>query len=300
MTGIEPKVGGTGRLLEICRQAAQAARLAFQSVEDRSLVGSRPGQYALDLDVDGPVVEVFLAAGIPVLSEESGFTAALAPAPVPSPGPMPASDPAPAPATAPAPAPATAQPGDSGGLLAVVDPVDGSTNASRGIPWYATSLCVMDDSGPLVALVEDLTGGSSYHAVRDAGAWKDGQAIAVSGISRLADSVVGMSGFPGRYLGWLQYRSLGAASLDLCLVGEGALDAYVVTGRSRLGLWDYAAGMLICQEAGGAVGEVDGMDLVVREHGARRRIAAAATPELLGEVLDRFRPERSGNLSVAR
>ncbi len=50
--------------------------------------------------------------------------------------------------------------------MAVVDPVDGSTNASRGIPWYASSICMLDADGPRVSVVANLANGVRYHAVR--------------------------------------------------------------------------------------------------------------------------------------
>ncbi len=105
-------------------------------------VGDRPGQYRLDLAVDAAVLEVLRAAGVGVLSEESGITV-----------------------------------GDSP-IVVVVDPVDGSTNASRGIPWYACSLCAVDDEGPIAALVVNLATGTRYSAERGRGALRDGEPIA--------------------------------------------------------------------------------------------------------------------------
>ena len=66
---------------------------------------------------------------------------------------------------------------------------------------------------------------------------------------------MGISGFPGLYPGWAQFRALGAASLECCAVAEGVLDAYLVVGRSTLYSWDYLAGLLICREVGVAEGE---------------------------------------------
>ena len=93
------------------------------------------------------------------------------------------------------------------------------------------------------------------------------------------------SGYPPRYLGWSQYRCLGAAALDLCAVAEGVLDGYAVVGGSKLGSWDYLGGMLVCTEAGAAVGEAQGRDLVTLSHAERRAPFAAATPDLLAEFL---------------
>jgi fructose-1,6-bisphosphatase/inositol monophosphatase family enzyme len=64
------------------------------------------------------------------------------------------------------------------------------------------------------------------------------------------------------------------------------IDAYSVVGRSELGSWDYLGGMLVCTEAGAAVGELDGLDLITTDHRARRSVAAAATPQLLTQVID--------------
>ena len=86
---------------------------------------------------------------------------------------------------------------------------------------------------------------------------------------------MGISGFPGLYPGWAQYRALGAASLECCAVAEGVLDAYLVVGASTLYGWDYLAGLLICREVGVAEGERQGRDLIVRDASSRRPIVAA-------------------------
>jgi fructose-1,6-bisphosphatase/inositol monophosphatase family enzyme len=101
---------------------------------------------------------------------------------------------------------------------------------------------------------------------------------------------VGFSGYPPTYLGWSQYRSLGAAALDLCAVAEGVLDGYAVVGGSRLGSWDYLGGMLICTEAGAVVAESEGRDLVTLVHTDRRTPVAAATPDLLDQLTRAVHP----------
>jgi fructose-1,6-bisphosphatase/inositol monophosphatase family enzyme len=97
----------------------------------------------------------------------------------------------------------------------------------------------------------------------------------------LGQAIIGFSGYPPRYLGWSQYRGLGAAALDLCAVAEGVLDGYAVVGGSKLGSWDYLGGMLICTEAGAVVAEAQGRELLTLEHEDRRSPLAAATPALL-------------------
>src|SRR5690606_3939966 len=133
-------------------------------------------------------------------------------------------------------------------VTVVLDPLDGSTNASRGVPWFATSLCAVDDAGPLAALVVDLASGTRFSATRGGGATRDGRRIAVSGAARLDASLVALSGLPPRHLGWQQFRALGAAALDLCAVASGAVDAFVDCSPDAHGPWDYLGGMLVCLE----------------------------------------------------
>jgi fructose-1,6-bisphosphatase/inositol monophosphatase family enzyme len=171
--------------------------------------------------------------------------------------------------------------GEDRGVLVVLDPLDGSTNAAHGIPWFATSLCAVDGDGPRVALVVDQARGVRFHAIRGGRAKRDGREMRPSGRRALGDAVVALSGWPGRHLGWRQYRVLGAAALDLCAVAGGVVDAYLGCDGDGLGPWDYLAGMLICQEAGAEVADAEGRDLVALTHEDRRTPVAAATPELL-------------------
>ena len=105
------------------------------------------------------------------------------------------------------------------------------------------------------------------------------------GLPASGQAIVAFSGYPPQYSGWIQYRCLGAAALDLCAVAEGVLDGYAVVGGSMLGSWDYLGGMLVCTEAGAVIGEAQGKDLVTLSHADRRAPFAAATPALLAEFL---------------
>jgi fructose-1,6-bisphosphatase/inositol monophosphatase family enzyme len=239
----------THALLDVLHAAADAVADALAAVDDRRAPGTRAGQYGIDLVADAVALPALRDAGLAVLSEESGL----------SPG--------------------------STGLLAVLDPVDGSTNASRGIPWYATSICVLDDEGPLVALVADQATPRRFTATRGGGAFLDGVPVRPSDRVELGDAIVALSGYPARYLGWRQFRALGAAALDLCSVAAGVVDAYVDCSVDAHGPWDYLAGLLVCTEAGAIVTEAHGRELVVRGHGDRRTPVAAATPALAAAVL---------------
>jgi myo-inositol-1(or 4)-monophosphatase len=224
------------------------------TVTDWGPSGRRTGQYSADLLADDAALGPLGAAGLDVLSEESGHTAS----------------------------------GRS--LLAIVDPLDGSTNASRGIPWFATSICVLDDEGPLVGLVADQSGamrgttGPRWWAVRGAGAFRDGAPITPSTAASLDAAIVGLSGMPPHYLGWSQFRALGAVALDLCQVADGTLDGYIDCSLDAHGSWDHAAASLICTEAGAVVADAFDRDLVPRGHDDRRTPIAAGTADLLAAI----------------
>ena len=149
---------------------------------------------------------------------------------------------------------------------------------------YSTSICVFDADGPRIGTVVNHSSGQRYHAIRDSGAWRDGMVIAPSKCEVLSESVVGLSGFGSDDLGSWQYRTFGCASLELCAVADGSLDAYVLGDGIALRSWDYLAGLLICVEAGASVSELDGRDLWIRSDSPRRPIAAA-TRGLLGTIL---------------
>jgi myo-inositol-1(or 4)-monophosphatase len=236
-------------VIEVLDRVAIGVRRDLDGLDNWGLAGTRPGQYRSDLVADRIALEILDGAGFGVISEESGI-----------------------------------HHGDRN-IVVVIDPVDGSTNASRRIPWWATSLCALDDEGPLAALVVNQATGTRFDAFRDGGARCDGRTIAPTSARHMGEAMVAFSGYPARHLGWLQFRSLGAAALDLCAVASGTLDAFVDCAPVSLAPWDYLGGMLVCQEAGARVGEAFGRELVVREFGPRRTIVAAATTDLLTETL---------------
>lgn len=237
------------QVLALLHEAAIAVREALDDLDDWGLAGTRPGQHRSDLAADAAALEVLDAAGVGVLSEESGLHAA------------------------------------ERDIVVVVDPLDGSTNAARGVPWFATSLCAVDGDGPRAALVVDLPHGRTFVAVRGGGASVDGVPLHPSRCTDLGRGVVGISGMPARPLGWRQFRALGAAALDLCAVAEGTLDGYVDCSPDAHGVWDYLGGALVCAEAGAAVADAHGRDLVTLDPAARRTPVAAAGAGLLDQLL---------------
>ena len=233
-------------LVELLHETALSVRAALDGLHgaDWDLTGTLDGQHHSDLVADAAALAVLAQAEVGVLSEESGLH------------------------------------NGERDVIVVVDPLDGSTNASRGVPWFATSLCAVDGDGPRAALVVDLPHGRTFTAVRGGGASVDGVPLRPSGCTEAGEALVGVSGLPSRSLGWRQFRALGAAALDLCAVADGTLDAFVDCTPSAHGAWDYLGSTLICLEAGAIVGDAHGRGLETLDPLARRTPVAAATQPL--------------------
>ena len=154
-------------------------------------------------------------------------------------------------------------------ILFVVDPLDGTTNFLHGYPEYAVSIALMLAGTPAAAVVRNVVTGECFTATVGGGAHRDGAPIRVSGITDPALALIG-TGFPFRTVEQIpEYlpqfaavaratagvRRAGSAALDLCDVACGRFDAF---WELSLAPWDFAAGVLIVQEAGGLVTTVDG------------------------------------------
>ena len=150
-----------------------------------------------------------------------------------------------------------------GSRTLIVDPVDGTYNAVRGIPLFATSLAVGADTLACVThgLVRDLPRGDTYYAEKGKGALRNGRPIrtrAFLGKESLFSVYLGEHAEPASYdvaRRARRVRNFGAAALDLCGVASGVFDLYYqnTTPASRLRVVDIAAGVLLVREAGGVV-----------------------------------------------
>lgn len=235
-------------LLDLCARVADAIRVAVAGIDARALLdpGVREGQYHLDLVADAAALEVLHAAGVGVVSEESGFTG------------NPASP-----------------------IEVVLDPVDGSTNCSRGIPLWGTAIGVRVDGDVVVGYVCNQTTGTTWTARRGGGAFRDGVAIRASETRTPTRALLATEGLPPRSDFW-QFRALGSAAIDMCMVADGSIDGAIVPGG--IYVWDYLGAQLICEEAGAVVAEATGASLIDAPHGEKRWPLVAGTAELL-EVL---------------
>ncbi|WP_150307142.1 inositol monophosphatase family protein [Planctomonas psychrotolerans] len=173
--------------------------------------------------------------------------------------------------------------GGSSGLTWVVDPIDGTVNFLYGIPAWAVSIAVVEGGtdpstwNALAGCVVNPTSGETFTAMRGGGAFLNGVRLRANGAVDLASALIG-TGFSysaerrveqARIVGHVvavarDIRRIGAASLDLCNVAAGRIDAYYERGLKP---WDHAAGALVASEAGarvsGAAGAAASGDLLI-------------------------------------
>ncbi len=153
-----------------------------------------------------------------------------------------------------------------GSKTLVVDPIDGSHNVLRGMPFATVSLALGEGTlaGVDVGLVHDLFSGATFWATRGGGAFVDGRPIHVRGWElRQELFFVNLGRHSTRRAVELaergrRIRSLGCASLEMSMVAQGAADAYLFdndTPNRNLRVTDIAAAYRIVLEAGGQVGD---------------------------------------------
>jgi histidinol-phosphatase len=145
--------------------------------------------------------------------------------------------------------------GDDGGNARwIVDPIDGTKSYVRGIPVWATLLALVRDGVTVVSLVSAPALGRRWWALRDGGAFADGEPCRVSTVARIEDAVVSTTtprGMPRGFAALAEraWATRGFADFwQYCLVAEGAVD---IACDPSLELWDYAAVQLLVEEAGG-------------------------------------------------
>jgi histidinol-phosphatase len=148
--------------------------------------------------------------------------------------------------------------GDEGGAVRwVIDPIDGTKNFSRGVPVWATLIALEREDEVVCGVISAPALGHRWWAARREGAFRDGESIRVSRVSRLADASV--SATYGRDLIAVERAAWHARLFgdfwQHALVAEGSLDAAV---DARLARWDYSALVPVLEEAGGRVSGLDG------------------------------------------
>jgi myo-inositol-1(or 4)-monophosphatase len=183
----------------------------------------------------------------------------------------------------------------------IVDPVDGSENFARGNELSCVSLALLPgDEMPhpdavTAALVGGIFSGTVFEAEKGFGAWRNGQPIRSSAITRLSDALVSMDfNFKGspdvaRLFPLLSHikdaRRFGSAAFEFVVVASGGADAYVDI-RETLSPENYMAANLIVAEAGGTISDRFGEPLLpIRSMTQGQTIVAAGTPALHAAIL---------------
>ncbi|GLZ35788.1 inositol monophosphatase [Lentzea sp. NBRC 105346] len=249
------------QLLPIAREAVAVARRIIRSRPLGSVVEKSERDLVTDVDLAvEDAVRSFLARETPeigVLGEERGHTG-------------------------------------SEDLWWALDPVDGTTNFSRGMPLCGVSLALVSGSASVVAAIDLPYLDETYSAVAGEGAFVGVDRISCSTVDELSSAVISIGDFaigPGaveknrRRLELLSYlgsraqriRMLGTAAIDLAWVASGRLDASIILANMP---WDTMAGVLLVREAGGVVVDTDDTD-----HTVSSKATIAVCPGLRKEIL---------------
>ncbi len=159
--------------------------------------------------------------------------------------------------------------------LWIIDPLDGTNNYLHGLPHFAVSIAYYHLGRPKVGVVYNPARDDWYTAVAGGGAYHNGQPAAVSQAATLGEALIGCGFYYDR--GEMMRRTLatigamfeakihgirrfGTAALDLCQVGCGQFDAFF---EYQLAPWDFGAGRLFVEEAGGRVTTARGGELPI-------------------------------------
>jgi myo-inositol-1(or 4)-monophosphatase len=176
-----------------------------------------------------------------------------------------------------------------------LDPVDGTHNALSGIPFFALSIAYAEEGTVRQGFVRDLAHHETFTAERGKGAYLDKKPIRVSRTALLEESAMSVYGrkfnpAPVLFLGQKirRWRLLGASALELCYVGSGRLDGFIDL-RATLRVTDAAAGMLVCEEAGGKVSDLDGRNIRFPDEVTVGKCLVASNGTLHGKVIEYLR-----------
>lgn len=150
-----------------------------------------------------------------------------------------------------------------GEYLWIVDPIDGTTNFSRGLPECCISVCLLHQNTPVLGIVHSPSLNQTFSAIRGKGAYCNGKSIHVSnrpfreGLLCTAMSLYRKEFAPAclaviseAYESCNDIRRIGTCALELCYLASGACDLYF---EFRVFPWDYAGAALILEESGGII-----------------------------------------------
>lgn len=171
------------------------------------------------------------------------------------------------------------------GWLWVVDPLDGTSNFSRGIPSFAVNIALCHDGEPVLGLTHQPVTGAEFIATKGGGLFVNGERATVSPVTQLSECLMGVGlGYDydrskmllilltELWPGVMTIQNIGSAALGLAYAASGRFDIYV---HSLLFPWDMAAGIVQVREAGGLVLDRHGGAITIYGEGV---IAGAVKP----------------------
>lgn len=176
-----------------------------------------------------------------------------------------------------------------------IDPIDGTSNFVRGLPYFALSVALFRNGESVLGVVYDPVSKEIFAAERGRGAYLNGVRM-VAPAARVplqqAMASVDTKRLPGRLLQQLvlappycSQRNFGASALDWCYLAAGRFDLYLHGSQK---LWDYAAGALLLKEAGGLACTLEQDDFDAADIW-QRSVVAAADPGLFAAWKDWLR-----------
>tara|TARA_B100000963_G_scaffold3014_1_gene2288 strand:- start:2080 stop:2820 length:741 start_codon:yes stop_codon:yes gene_type:complete len=148
----------------------------------------------------------------------------------------------------------------------IIDPIDGTVNFLHGVPHFATSIALKHENEIVSGLIFDPIKDEMFYAEKNNGAFLNNKRIKVSKKNNLKECLFATSGTIERKIEF-SYRKSGSAALDMAYVACGRYDGYF---QKNLHLWDIAAGLILVQEAGGVINQID-----LRDHEDLKIIASS-------------------------
>ena len=139
----------------------------------------------------------------------------------------------------------------------IIDPIDGTTNFLHGIPHFAISIALKSKNEIICGIIFDPIKNEMFYAEKNNGSFFNNQRIRVSKKNNLDECLFGTNHDGAKYSD-LNLRYSGSAALDLAYVGSGRLDGHF---HNKINIWDIAAGIIIVEEAGGKVNEINKFEI---------------------------------------
>ena len=135
----------------------------------------------------------------------------------------------------------------------IIDPIDGTVNFLHGIPHFAISIALKSENEIVSGIIFDPIKNEMFYAEKNNGAFFNNHRVRVSKKNEL-DNCLFVTGGKIKKDYNIPYRKSGCAALDMAYVAAGRYDGYF---QNDLNLWDIAAGILLVEEAGGIINQID-------------------------------------------